>query len=265
MKQFLILPANGERSRVQTLEFAWFGPENVPEGSPTLVFLHEGLGCVDLWRSFPVNLCERLQCRGIAWSRFGYGESTPRPQEEPFPVDYLEREALDVLPDVLDALGIEQPWLVGHSDGGTIALLAAAYDPGGVRYPGIVAIAPHYCVEDVCLAGIKRARKAYEQGDLRGRLGKYHQDVDSAFYGWCNVWLDPARRGWSIEDSLKGIACPVLAIQGVDDEYATLDQIEAIQRHAPQTELLKVKKCGHFPFLAQSEIVMEAISRFVGK
>ena len=259
MKQFLSLLS----PRALTLEFAWFGSENVPADAPTLVFLHEGLGCIELWRDFPQALCERLQCRGFAYTRFAYGESTPRPHDEPFPDDYLEREALKVLPAVLEAVGIERPWLIGHSDGGTIALLAAADDPGCARYPGIVVIAPHYRVEEVCIEGIERARVAYEQGEFRARLAKYHRDVDSAFYGWCHVWLNPARRGWNIEASLKNVACPTLAIQGVQDEYATLDQIEAIQRHAPQTKLMKVDECGHFPFLAQAEAVIETIAVFV--
>jgi pimeloyl-ACP methyl ester carboxylesterase len=263
MKQFLTLPPNDVRPRALKLEYAWFGPESVPAGVPTLVFLHEGLGCIDLWRNFPAALCERLQCRGLAYSRFAYGESTPRPHDEPFPADYLERETHNVLPAVLDALGIERPWLIGHSDGGTIALLAAASDPGCERYPGIVAIAPHYRVEDICIAGIERARDAYEQRELCKRLAKYHRDVDSAFYGWCHVWLDPARRGWNIESLLKNIACPTLAIQGIQDEYATLDQIEAIQRNAPQTKLMKVDNCGHFPFLAHADAVIEAIAAFV--
>jgi len=260
-KQFLTLLSNDTRPRALTLEFAWFGPESVPADAPTLVFLHEGLGCVELWRDFPQALCERLECRGLAYSRFAYGESTPRPHDEPFPADYLERETREVLPAVLDALGVERPWLIGHSDGGTIALLAAAFDRE--RYPGIVAIAPHYRVEEICLVGIERARVAYEQGDLRKRLAKYHRDVDSAFYGWCRAWLDPARRDWNIETLLKNIACPVLAIQGVQDEYATLDQIEAIQRHAPQTTSMKIDDCGHFPFLAQPETVIDSIVAFV--
>ena len=259
MKQFLTLSS----PRALTLEFAWFGPESVPADAPTLVFLHEGLGCVASWRSFPHDLCERLQCRGFAYSRFAYGASTPRPHDEPFPFDYLEREAAEGLPAVLGTLGIERPWLIGHSDGGTIALLAAAGDPGCARYPGIVVIAPHYWLEEVCIEGIERTRVAYEQGSLRGRLARFHQDVDSAFYGWCNVWLDPARRGWNIESSLKSIACPTLAIQGVQDEYATLYQIEAIQRHAPQTKLMKVDDCGHFPFFVQREAVIDAIAAFV--
>ncbi|MDR2881103.1 MAG: alpha/beta hydrolase [Azoarcus sp.] len=263
MKLFLTLPPNDVRPRALTLEFAWFGPENVPADAPTLVFLHEGLGCVDLWRDFPQALCERLQCRGLAYSRFAYGQSTPRPHDEAFPVDYLEREAEDVLPAVLVTLDIKRPWLIGHSDGGTIALLAAASDPECALYSGIVVIAPHYWVEELCVAGIERARIAYEEGELRRRLAKYHQDADSAFYGWCHAWLDATRRGWNIEASLKDIACPTLAIQGVQDEYASLDQIEAIQRHAPQTKLMKVDDCGHFPFLDRPEVVIDAVVAFV--
>ena len=263
MKQFLALPSHDTQPRALSLEYAWFGPETAPAEAPTLVFLHEGLGCVDLWRNFPSVLCERLQCRGFAYSRFAYGESTPRPHDEPFPADYLERESLELLPAVLRALGIERPWLIGHSDGGTIALFAAANDPGCARYPGIVVIAPHYRVEDIGIISIERTRAAYKHGDLRERLAKYHRDTDSAFYGWCHAWLDPARRGWNIETALKNIACPTLAIQGVQDEYATLDQIEAIQRHAPQTKLMKVDGCGHFPFFTRPETIIEAIAVFV--
>jgi len=260
---FITLPSTDARPRALSLEFIWVGPERAPADAPTLVFLHEGLGCVALWRDFPQALCERLQCRGLVYSRYAYGKSTPRPHDEFFPPDYLEREALEVLPAVLEALGIERPWLIGHSDGGTIALVAAASDPGCARYPGIVTIAPHYRVEEICLAGIEQARLAYEQDELRTRLAKYHRDVDSAFYGWYHAWLSPARRDWSIEALLKDVACPTLAIQGIQDEYATLDQIEAIQRYAPQTKLVKIDECGHFPFLAQRNVVIDAITAFV--
>jgi pimeloyl-ACP methyl ester carboxylesterase len=256
---------SGTWSRPLALEYAWICPEKSTENTPVLVFLHEGLGCLDLWRKFPTALCERLQWRGLVYSRFAYGASAPRPHDEPFPHDYLEREALDVLPALLDAFMIEKPWLLGHSDGGSIALIAAALD--GARYSGIVNIAPHYCVEDICLNGIRRAKARYEGegGDLRKRLSKYHKDVDSAFYGWCDAWLNPARRGWSIEGLLKNIACPSLAIQGVQDEYATLDQIRAIKRHAPQTALLEIDGSGHFPFLTRADEVIDAIAAFIGR
>ncbi|MDR0702519.1 MAG: alpha/beta hydrolase [Azoarcus sp.] len=260
MSGFVTLPRHGA---VLTLEYAWVAPEGLPEDAPVLVFLHEGLGCAASWRKFPAALCERLQWRGLVYSRYAYGASTPRPRDEPFPGDYLEREALGVLPALLRALEIEKPWLLGHSDGGSIALIAAGSD--AARYGGIVSIAPHYCVEEICLEGIARACTAYEQGDLRERLAKYHRDVDSAFYGWCNAWLDPRRRGWRIENLLKHITCPSLAIQGAQDEYATLDQIEAIARHAPHTELLAIEGCGHFPFRHAAETVISAIAGFVAR
>ncbi|MDR3213776.1 MAG: alpha/beta hydrolase [Azoarcus sp.] len=261
MNDFIVLPPWGAQTRLMTIEYAWVGPARAAPDAPVMVFLHEGLGCIELWRGFPAALCERLQWRGLVYSRFAYGASTPRPHDEPFSDDYLEREALVVLPALLRALDIEKPWLLGHSDGGSIALIAAGCE--AAPYAGIVTIAPHYCVEEICLQGIERARAAYEQGGLRKRLAKYHRDVDSAFYGWCNAWLDPRRHGWCIEGLLTHIACPAFAIQGVQDEYATLDQIEAIARHAPHAELLKIDECGHFPFLACADTVIEAIASFV--
>lgn len=257
MTEFVMLTTPHER----VLEYAWIDPANVAKNAPVIVFLHEGLGSLALWRKFPQALCERLQWRGLVYSRYGYGASMSR--DEPVPQDYLEREALECLPAVLEVFDIERPWLLGHSDGGSIALIAAGDDAARSRYAGIVSIAPHYRVEDVCLQGIERARTAYEQGELRARLAKYHRDVDSVFYGWCDTWLDPARRNWNIETFLKNIACPVLAIQGVQDEYATLDQIEAIERCAPQTHLMEIEGCGHFPFLSHPEKVIEKIAAFV--
>jgi pimeloyl-ACP methyl ester carboxylesterase len=245
------------------LEYAWLMPDSAEVNAPPLVFLHEGLGSIALWRNFPQKLCERLKRRGIAYSRYGYGASTPRPRDEPLPHDYLEHEASSTLPAFLNALDIKHPWLIGHSDGGTIALLAAAEKIAMLS--GIVVIAPHYFVEDVCLAGIERARHAYETSDLRGKLARYHQDVDSVFYGWQKVWSDPGRRDWNIAAKLEQIACPVLAIQGREDEYATLEQIEGIKRYAPQTELTVVENCGHFPHLTHSDMVIEQIAAFVEK
>jgi pimeloyl-ACP methyl ester carboxylesterase len=263
MTCFITLAKRDFRGRALSLEYALIGPEKPPDDAPVLVFLHDGLGCVALWRGFPAALCARLRWRGLVYSRFACGASTPRPLDEPFPSDYLEREALEVLPALLRALGIERPWLLGHSDGGSIALIAAGSD--AARYAGLVTIAPHYCVEDICLKGIESARIAYEQGDLRGRLAKYHRDADSVFYGWCNAWLDPRRRDWSIECLLENIACPSLAIQGAQDEYATLDQIEAIWRHASHTELLEIDGCGHFPFRHATGAVTDAIVDFAAR
>jgi pimeloyl-ACP methyl ester carboxylesterase len=263
MTEFVTLPAQCSPARPVKLEYVWIVPERVLAHAPVLVFLHEGLGSVTAWRKFPAALCERLQWRGLVYSRFGYGASTARPRGEPLPADYLEREAGEALPALLDALAIRRPWLLGHSDGGSIALLAAARD--AARYAGIVTLAPHYCVEDICLRGIGRARVSYEQGDLRQRLARHHRDVDAVFYGWCDAWLNPARRGWNIESSLPGIACPVLAVQGKQDEYATLDQIEVIARHVPHAELLALDGCGHFPHVVHAAAVIEAIAGFVAR
>jgi pimeloyl-ACP methyl ester carboxylesterase len=253
---FITLAPQG---REQTLEYAWAGA--AAADAPLLVFLHEGLGSVALWRDFPARLCARLGWRGLAYSRRGYGASTPH--DGPLPRHYLRREAVDVLPALLTALDVarHKPWLIGHSDGGSIALLAASCD--AASYAGIITLAPHYFVEDVCLAGIRRARAAFETGDLRARLARYHQDVDGAFYGWCNIWLDPAYRDWRIEAELAGIVCPILAIQGDADEYATLEQINGVARQAPQTKRLTLPRCGHSPHLQQPEAVLEAIAAFV--
>lgn len=239
------------------LEFAWVGPQK--SDAPVVVFLHEGLGSVATWKDLPQRLCDQLNLRGLVYSRFGYGRSTPRPHDEPFPVNYLHREALEVLPAVLDAFGLKQVWLFGHSDGGTIALLAAAHVPERVR--GIMIEAPHILVEDAVITGIEKTYKAYREGGLRAQLARYHDDVDSAFYGWL-IWLDPAYRTWTIEDEIGAIRCPVLAIQGEDDEYATLEQVYGIQRRAPQTRLLILPHCGHSPHRDAPDATIEAATSF---
>jgi pimeloyl-ACP methyl ester carboxylesterase len=252
----------------QTLEYAWIEPEGMDKGASPLVFLHEGLGSIALWRRFPADLCAQLGRRGLVYSRFGYGRSTPRPRDEPLPPDYLEREANETLPALLAALLVEnsensaKPWLVGHSDGGSIALIAAAQELS-TQLAGIVVIAPHYFVEEVCLTGIERARRAYEEGDLRPRLARHHQEVDSVFHGWHDVWMDPARRGWNLRHLLPQIACPLLAIQGREDEYATLEQIEGIRRHLPHAELRVIEACGHFPHLTRADETIAAIAAFI--
>ncbi|MDR3055678.1 MAG: alpha/beta hydrolase [Zoogloeaceae bacterium] len=257
MPDFITFTPQGRR---QTLEYAWVGATDAD--APVCVFLHEGLGCVALWRQFPALLCARLGMRGLIYSRYAYGASTPRPRDEAFPRDYLRREAVEVLPALLTALDIRRPWLLGHSDGGSIALIAAAHDSAALS--GIITIAPHYFVEDACLSGIRRAKTAYEQGALRQKLAKYHHDVDSAFYGWCNIWLDPTYRDWSIEPDLAAITCPTLAMQGVNDEYAgSLAQIEGIQRQASHTVLRPLPDCDHNPHLRQPEQVIQAIVAFM--
>jgi pimeloyl-ACP methyl ester carboxylesterase len=240
-----------------------------PEGrARPLVFLHEGLGSVAAWRDFPRQLCERLQAPGLVYSRRGYGQSTPlsaarRP-------DYLHREARQVLPALLAALGIEAPMLVGHSDGGSIALLHAARPdtpdaPHATHAPAAIAVmAPHVLVEDVTIDGIRATREAWQAGGAEGRLqvalSRAHADPAGAFFGWNDAWLDPAFRDWNIEDELEAVRCPVLAIQGVDDEYATMMQLDRIARRVSgPCRLLKLAACGHAPQRDQPAAVMSAI------
>jgi pimeloyl-ACP methyl ester carboxylesterase len=171
----------------------------------------------------------------------------------------MARQADEVLPALFATTGIERPWLFGHSDGGTIALLhAARHDVAGV-----VAVAPHLFVEDVSVTSIAQARAAYRASDLRDRLARHHADVDSAFYGWNDVWLMPAFRGWNVEREIATIACPVLAVQGEDDEYGTLEQVHAIVRRLPKTRLLVIPKCGHSPHRDQPEILSREAGRFI--
>lgn len=244
------------------LEYRWIDPRR--RDRPLLVFLHEGLGSVAMWRDFPDRLCAGAGCLGLVYSRRGYGQSTARPAGERWPVDFMHREAREVLPALMDALGLQQerPLLFGHSDGGSIALLYAAMYPE--RTAGIVVAAPHIFVEDLTLANIEAARAAYLESDLRQRLARYHADPDSAFWGWNQVWLDPAFAQWNIEDHLSGLRCPTLAMQGLDDEYGTLAQIEGIQRHAPQTRLLTLPECRHSPHRDQPQAVIQAVADFVG-
>lgn len=246
------------------LECQWL--ESDRAGAPLLVFLHEGLGSVSMWKDWPRRVCEAAGCRGLVYSRYGYGQSTPRPPEEKRPVDFMHTEAREVLPALLRALDVDaardKPVLFGHSDGGSIALLYAAMHPDAVA--GVVAAAPHILVEDVSVASITQARQAYLETDLRARLGRYHADPDSAFWGWNDIWLDPAFRRWNLDEYLSRIACPVLAIQGLDDEYGTLAQIRGIRRLAPQTELLEIPDCGHSAHKDQPARVIQAIAGFVG-
>ncbi|MEJ5990960.1 alpha/beta hydrolase [Ramlibacter sp. PS3R-8] len=252
---FASLIAAGRPLRI---EYEWVG--HAPGPAPLLVFLHEGLGSVAMWRDFPQQLCAAVGARGLVYSRPGYGRSTPRPADEHWSPDFMHVQAREVLPALLDALGVnERPWLFGHSDGGSIALLHAAAFPEAVQ--GLVVLAPHIFVEEVSIRSIGKARDAYRHTDLRQRLARYHDDPDSAFHGWNDVWLDAAFRGWNIEDALGTIRCPLLAIQGLDDEYGTLEQIRGIARRVPHAQLLELPACGHSPHRDQPEAVIAAVSR----
>jgi pimeloyl-ACP methyl ester carboxylesterase len=234
---------------------------------PLLVFLHEGLGSVAMWRDFPARLCAAGGFRGLVYSRPGYGRSTPRPPEERWGPDFLHRQALEVLPALLEALGVDAardpPWLFGHSDGGSIALIHASAFPEHVA--GAIVVAPHVFVEPISIGGIERIRDAYRDTDLRTQLARWHDDVDSAFLGWNDAWLSPAFVGWNIEPLLTTIRCPMLAVQGRDDEYGTMRQIESIAQAVPGSEMLALAHCGHSPHRDRPDLLIEATVGFVGR
>ena len=249
------------RGRPVQIECQWISPERT--NAPLIVFLHEGLGSIAMWKDFPAKVCEAANARGLVFSRPGYGRSTPRARDETWDVDFMHRQAHEVLPALFAALDLddEKPWLFGHSDGASISMLYAARFPE--RVAGLVLLAPHIFVEDVTVANIEQARLAYLETDLPKKLGRYHDDVDSAFWGWNRVWLHPPFRQWNIEAELDAIRCPVLAIQGIDDEYGTLAQIRGIARRVPGTELLELPDCGHSPHRDQPEKVIVATVSFV--
>lgn len=231
------------------------------EGLPTLLLLHEGLGCVAMWRDFPAQLATATGCRVVVWSRPGYGGSQPYPEERK--KGYMLREAEESLPALIAALHIERPLLVGHSDGGSIALIFAGAFPDVPL--GIAVLAPHEFVEEVTLAGIRAARSIWESTDWPTKLGRYHQDAARVFAEWNDTWLSPLFRDWNIEQYLPKIRCPVLAIQGEDDEYATMRQIEVIAEQVPGTQLLKLPNCGHTPQRDQEAAVLAALVAFVNR
>ncbi|MEN9482110.1 MAG: hypothetical protein RLZZ298_3505 [Pseudomonadota bacterium] len=228
---------------------------------PALLLLHEGLGCVAMWRHFPEKLAEATGCRVIAWSRAGYGASDPYPDSRT--PRYMHREALEALPALIAALHVQRPLLVGHSDGASIALIFAGAFPE--QTCGVVAMAPHEFVEAETLAGILQAKTAWTATDWPQKLGRYHRDAPRVFNDWNNTWLSPEFRDWNIEAYLPQIRCPVLALQGEDDEYATMRQIEVIAEQVPGTELLKLANCGHSPQRDQEAAVLAAISGFVSR
>jgi pimeloyl-ACP methyl ester carboxylesterase len=251
------------RGREVRIEHAFIAPER--KNAPLVVFLHEGLGSLAMWRDFPQRLCEAAAVRGLVYSRPGYGRSTPRDPEEAWDLDFMHRQAHEVLPALLRALDIDathdQPWLFGHSDGGSIALLYASKHPEATA--GAIVLAPHILVEDLSVASIAKAKTAYETTDLKQRLARYHDDPDSAFWGWNRIWLHPPFKQWSIEDEIRAIACPLLAVQGLDDEYGTLEQIRGIARRVPTAQPLELPACGHSPHKDQPQALIDAATRFI--
>ena len=261
--EFADLPATASHGPVR-IEYRWINA--AATHAPIAVFLHEGLGSVAMWRDWPQTLCERLNMRGLVYSRPGYGLSTPRAHDVKWPVDFMTAQAREIFPALLDALHIDaaqrrRMWIIGHSDGGSIALLYAALNPDALA--GAVAIAPHVFVEDISVQSIAQTRQLYESTDLRSKLGRYHADVDSAFYGWNDIWLNPAFRKWSITTELASIRQPLLAIQGHDDNYGTMAQIDTIAQHVPHARLVKLEACGHSPHRDAPEKLNEAIAAFI--
>lgn len=241
------------------LETRWWGPWS--EDMPGLVLLHEGLGCLALWRDFPDVLAETLACGVFAYSRLGYGGSDA--VTLPRPMSYMHDEAIEVLPRVLDALGVRPVVLIGHSDGGSIAAIHA----GAVRDPrviGVVMIAAHFFVEDVNIAAIRAIRGEYKTGELRARLARYHHNVDVAFNGWNNAWLDPRFRSFDITAQVSRIEVPVLALQGVDDPYGTDEQLRVLERVATCPVTTRLISCArHAPHLEARDATLQAIVPFV--
>ena len=243
------------------LEWASFGP--TPARDPVIVMLHEGLGCLTLWRRFPQRIAEATGLPVFAYSRAGYGQSGP--VTLPRPVDYMTREAVDVLPDILNAIGAERYILLGHSDGATIA---AEY--GGrvedFRVRGLILMAPHFYTEDLGLGAIAAAREAYLTGDLKPRLARYHRDPDMAFLGWADAWLGPMASDWDVSEVIDYFRVPALMIQGDRDAYGTLQQIREVEErsYAP-VDMLILEGCGHAPHEERPDDVLHAVADFAAR
>ena len=241
------------------IDYRFTGPQ--PSDTPTIVLLHEGLGSAAMWGDFPDRLSAATGCGVFAYSRAGYGQSSPAilPRQP----DYMHREALDVLPAVLDAIGFQRGILVGHSDGASIATIYA----GSVqdhRVRGLALIAPHFIVEDISVTSIAAIRTVYETTDLKAKLGRWHRDVDNAFYGWNDAWLDPAFRDWDISEKLAYIRVPVAIIQGADDQYGTLRQIEiARQECYCPVDVTIIPGAAHSPHREAADATLATIAAFV--
>ena len=244
-------------ARGRRLEYAWFGATQA--AARPIVMLHEGLGSLKQWKDFPEQLAAAAQRRVLAYSRYGYGASEPL--AGPLGVDFMHIEALETLPQLLYALDVREPVLFAHSQGASMALIHAAR----ARPPAtaVVAMAPLVFVESYGLDSIRQARLAFLETDLRERLARYHDDVESAFWGWNDIWLNPEFATWNIEAPLREITCPVLAIQGLEDEYGTIEQINRIARAVPQLRRLELRECGHSPHRDQPETVLSAVTSFL--
>ncbi|MGE0660199.1 MAG: alpha/beta fold hydrolase [Reyranellaceae bacterium] len=250
------------------LRAAWLNRDGAARASekdgfsrPTLVFLHEGLGCIEMWRGFPLSLCESTGFSGLVYDRTAYGRSSPWPADPG--IAYMHIEAQQVLPQLLEATGIEDCILIGHSDGGSIALIYAGADPEPLH--AVVTMAAHVFAEPISIDSIARAKIAFEQGDLAARLRRYHgENTERAFRLWNAAWLAPDFAGWNIEEFLPGITVPLLAIQGEDDEYGTEAQLGTIAGKAGgYAETRLIADCGHSPHLQAPDETRAAIARFI--
>lgn len=250
-----------ENGKPLNIEYQWVGSPD-PQ-APLLVFLHEGLGSITHWSFWPEELASVLGCRGLLYSRPGYGHSTPRNPNDDLPITYLHHEAEQRLPAVLAALGLadEQPILFGHSDGGTIALLNAAMPTSKAR--AIICVAPHINVEPFMHHGLEHCINWYESGDLRQRLARYHQDVDGTFKPWSRAWCSDSFKNWNIESEVAAIRCPTLLIQGDLDEYSSLHQIYGIQRLVPHAQAMVLAGARHSPHFERPERLQARCLRFL--
>ena len=246
------------RAAGRKLNYVWITGD---ERKPPLVFLHEGLGSVAQWRDFPARLAAATGRRALVYDRYGYGQSDVL-QEPRRAVRFMHDEALISLPEMLRMLDVQDPVLVGHSDGASIALI---YAGAGNPVQAVIAMAPHVFIEPVCISSIKKAAQTFETTDFAQKLGRYHRDVRKTFYGWADVWRDPNFERWDIRDDyLPGVRCPVLAIQGHDDEYGTMAQLDEIARRVSGScELLKLENCGHSPFRDRPQETLAAAAAFI--
>ncbi len=240
------------------LEYSTWGPS--PDIAPTIVMLHEGLGCVAMWKDFPARLVAETGFGILAYSRAGYGKSDPA--HLPRPLDYMTIEARRVLPRVLDKVGFRRGILLGHSDGATIAAIYAG-SVSDARVRGLILMAPHFFTEEMGLGSIAAARDAFEDGEMSARLAKYHRDPQATFTGWADAWLHPDFRGWNVADVIDYLRIPTLAVQGRDDQYGTLAQIdELVTRSYAPVETAILENCRHAPHLERPEATLAAISEF---
>lgn len=237
-------------------------PEQLRAGEPlTLVFLHEGLGSIEMWKQFPAQLCRATGCEGIVYDRYGYGFSTP--VTLPRPLDYLEQEGLQRVPALLEALDLNNVVLIGHSDGGTIALLAATVATSRIK--AVITEAAHVFVEDVTLSGIEEAVQAYATTALPEKLARYHgEHTDHVFHAWCDTWLHPDFKAWNIESYLREIHCPLLVMQGVQDEYGSVLQVNSIaEKSSGAAQIAMIDHCGHVPHHQALDAVFERMQAFI--